>query len=85
MKTMLLTLALLTAAPLAHAQVIIQAPAIPGVTVPDHENYWRERREGDREDAWRRREEYREEEHRREGWQRSHCVRDWQNQEYCRR
>ena len=84
MKAALLTLALITAAPLANAQIVIQ-PAVPGVERRDPDDYWRRRRDNDREDEWRRREEYREEAHRREDWARSHCVRDWQGQEYCRR
>ena len=81
MKTALLALALISLSPLAHAQIVIQAPPLPGVRQEYREDYWR----GDRRDEWRRREEYREEEHRREDWQRAHCVRDYRGQEFCRR
>jgi hypothetical protein len=72
---------------LANAQVRIELPQIPGVTVEreEPEDYWRRQREGEREAEWRRREEYREEHHRREEWVARHCVRDWQGQEFCRR
>lgn len=85
MKPLMLALALLTLAPLARAQVVIQAPPIPGVTVaPSGEaEYWRRRHE--RDDEWRRRAEFRDEEHRREEWLRSHCVRSWGGDEWCRR
>lgn len=88
----LAALAFVCAAPLAHAQIVIQTP---GVRVePDRrdpradgprEEYWRQHRENERESEWRRREEFREQEHRRAEWQHDHCVRNWQNQEYCRR
>lgn len=84
----MLTLALVGMAPLAHAQVVIQTPSVPGARLsgppasyPD--DYWRRGPEGGEE--WRRRAEFREEEHRREEWQRAHCVRDYQGQEFCRR
>ena len=88
MKALLMALALVSVAPLAHAQVIIQTPGIPGFRPPgppprDEEDYWRRRREG--EEEWRRRAEFREEEHRREEWRRAHCVRDYRGEEYCRR
>ena len=87
LKAIILGLGLVSLAPLAQAQIVIQTPRIPGVTAPvqDRGDYWRHEREGEREGEWRRREEYREEEHRREDWQRAHCVRDWQGQEFCRR
>ena len=81
MKTALLALALISLAPIAQAQIVIQAPPIPGVRPAYPEGYWR----GEEREGWRRREEYREEEHRREEWQRAHCVRDWQGREFCRR
>ncbi len=89
MKTALLALALLSVAPLAQAQIVIQAPPIPGIGLggpprgPYQDDYWRHRREGD--DEWRRRAEFREEEHRRIEWRRAHCVRDYRGEEYCRR
>ena len=88
----LAALAFVCVAPLAHAQVVIQTPGIR--VVPDQrdprangprEEYWRQRQENERDSEWRRREEFREQEHRRAEWQREHCVRNWQNQEYCRR
>ncbi len=89
MKSALVALALLTAIPVAaNAQIVIQTPNIPGITTraePDREDYWRYRRENEREAEWQRRSEYRHEEARRETWQRAHCVRDWQGQEFCRR
>ncbi len=90
MKTVLLVMALISVAPLAQAQIVIQTPPIPGVTRPlgppgDPDDHWRRRHEGDREDEWRRRAEFRHEEHRREQWHRPHCVRNWQGEEYCRR
>ncbi len=87
MKIIIAALALLVAVPVAHAQVIIQAPGLPGFVrgEPDRPGeYWRRQREGERENEWRRREEYREEA-RREDWRRDHCVRDYRNQVYCRR
>ena len=85
MKVALLALALVGLAPLAQAQIVIQAPAIPGVTTrPNGDDYWRGRREG-QPDEWRRRSEFNEEEHRREEWQHGHCVRDYRGEEYCRR
>lgn len=86
MKSALLALALIGLAPVAHAQIVIQAPPIPGIVGPRPygNDYWRERREG-REDEWRRRSEYREEENRRMDWRRAHCVRDYRGEEYCRR
>jgi len=89
-------LALITAAPAAQAQIVIQTPQIPGFNriepqrqdlrrEPEREEYWRRRRDNEQEAQWRRREEYRDEEHKREEWQRDHCVRDWRNQEFCRR
>ena len=41
--------------------------------------------EGEREVEWQRRDQYREEAQQHEEWEHNHCVRDWQNQEYCRR
>ena len=88
MKAALLGLSLILLAPVAHAQVTI-GPG--GVTVgrpaiqQDQGDYWRRQREGEREAEWRRRDEYREQEARQQNWQRTHCVRDWQNKEYCRR
>ena len=79
MKTVLFALAALTLAPVAHAQVYLQAPPPPRAAYPG--DYWRSR-EGD---EWRRRTEFREEEHRRMEWRRAHCVRDYRGQEYCRR
>ena len=89
MKPLLVALALVTLPPLARAQVTIQpGPGGPNVTIggPREEpDCWRRRREGEREEEWRRRAEFREEEHRREEWQRSHCVRDHGGEEWCRR
>lgn len=87
---LLAALALITVAPVAHAQIVIQAPPIPGIGLGGGprqygNDYWRERREGGGEDEWRRRSEYREEEHRRMDWRRAHCVRDYRGEEYCRR
>lgn len=85
MRYVLLALALVSVAPAAHAQIVIQAPPIPGVGPRPYGNdYWREHREG-REDEWRRRAEFREEEHRRMDWRRAHCVRDYRGEEFCRR
>jgi len=92
MKAFIAALALLVAAPAAQAQIVIQAPGIPGLSrlEPEREyrgppgEYWRRQREGEREMEWRRREEYRDEA-RREDWRRDHCVRDYRNQVYCRR
>lgn len=89
MKSVILALALVTAIPLAgRAQIVIQAPYIPGITTraePDRGDYWRRQRDNEREAEWRRRDEYRGEEARRRDWQRAHCVRDWRGQEFCRR
>ena len=90
MKSIVMALALLSVAPVAHAQVFPQPqpprPGYPLEPVPqraDRDDYWRQHREG--EEDWRRREEFREEEHRREEWRRAHCVVDYRGQEYCRR
>ena len=86
MRTVLLALALLSVAPLACAQILVQPPPFAGVRpvgppgYPD--DYWRQRRG---EEEWRRRAEFREEEHRREEWRRAHCVQDYRGEEYCRR
>ena len=82
MKSVLFGLALLVAAPVvAQAQIVIQAPPIPGVVGgPPRGPYWRG--EGD---DWRRRAEFRDEEHRRREWRRDHCVRDYRGEEFCRR
>ncbi len=85
MKSLLFVAGLALAIPEAsHAQVVIQTPSIPGMQ-REPDDYWRHQRERQRESEWRRRDEYREEAQRREDWQHRHCVRDWQNQEYCRR
>ena len=81
MKSILFGLAILALAPVAQAQVIIQVP--PGGRVmepPYRADYWR----GERGHGWDRREAYREE-YRRQEWRRAHCVRDYRNQEFCRR
>ena len=90
MKSFILALAVVTAIPLAsQAQIVIQTPNIPGITTPrrepERDDYWRHQRENEREAEWRRRDEYQHEDARREDWQRAHCVRDWQGQEFCRR
>jgi hypothetical protein len=93
----LASLAFVCAAPLAHAQIVIQTPQFPGVqrvepdrrdqrAAQEREEYWRrQHNQRERDSEWRRREDFRSEEHRREEWQRDHCVRNWQGQEYCRR
>lgn len=76
MKSALLALLLICSAPLAHAAPATEAP---------HEgaDYWRHPANG-QEAEWRPRAEYHDEV-RHEEWVHAHCVRDWQNQEYCRR
>ena len=69
----------------AHAQIVIQTPAVPGVQRVEPNDYWRHQREGEREVEWQRRDQYREEAQQHQEWVHNHCVRDWQNQEYCRR
>ncbi len=84
MKAALLAVGLLLAASIAHAQVTITAP---GVTIGRTEDgdYWRRQREGQKEAEWRAREEYKEEAAKSADWQHSHCVRDWEGKEFCRR
>lgn len=77
----LLAVALLGGAAAAQAQIVIQAPPLPGVVGgPPPGPYWR-----GGGDEWRRRAEFREIEHRRWEWRREHCVRDWHGEEFCRR
>jgi hypothetical protein len=79
LKPFLLAAALAFGVPLvSHAQVVIQTPRVVPA-VPDNGDYWRH----DNND-WRRREEYSKEAARAD-WEHSHCVRDFQNQEYCRK
>lgn len=92
LRLALAALAFVCAAPLAHAQIVIQTPGLrveperrDQRVAEQREEYWRQRRENERESEWRRREEFREQEHRKVEWQREHCVRNWQGQEYCRR
>ena len=62
----------------ASADVVIQTP---GFTVEQQSvPYWRQRQE----DQWRARQEFREDQYRREAWVQNHCVRDWQGAEFCR-
>jgi hypothetical protein len=63
--------------PAAQAQVVVQ---LPGIAIQSGDPYWRQHQEGE----WRRRQEFREAEHRHRGWQREHCVRDWRGNEFCR-
>ncbi len=84
MKSVLLGLALLTLAPIAQAQVIIQTPHPPvgRVEAPAYrEDYWR----GQQEHGWGPKNEFLSEEHRGNAWQHAHCVRDYRGQEFCRR
>jgi hypothetical protein len=80
MKSILLAMAFLTVATIAHAQVIVQVPGI--AIVPAQPDYWRG--EGEQRNQWHKREEFKQEAQRHADWEHSHCVRDWQNQTLCR-
>ncbi len=88
MKSSLAAIGLLFAAqiayaPAAQAQVTV-GPAGVTIGAPSGGDYWRQQQAGQNSAEWRRREEYKEEAKHAE-WQHGHCVKDWHNQEYCRK